>query len=45
MLQNFADAGKALYRVARKYAIKVKIDLIAVYIILTQYQFLKSFNL
>lgn len=24
MLQNFADAGKALYRVARKYAAKVK---------------------
>ena len=24
MLQNFADAGKALYRVARKYASKVR---------------------
>ena len=24
ILQNFADAGKALYRVARKYASKVK---------------------
>jgi hypothetical protein len=26
MLQNFADAGKALYRVARKYASKVTLN-------------------
>ena len=28
MLQNFADAGKALYKVARKYASKVTLTLI-----------------